>query len=168
MSEPAPSGCTDSPVPDRLHQLARCSARHTISDRKCKPLADLIDELGRAVPPGAASTDAQTHLADTTAHLVHALHQRKDAGILNAANLRFEDAALRAEAEAPVATGVVRRVIDALANLGDLNVGDEAIYSGNPTSRRPWQVFVANRLSSGWMPGDDPPCDDGAWCPGAV
>jgi len=116
MSEPAPAG---SPVPSALHDLAKqIREAHHLGPESQTALADLIDELGKALPASGALTGNQTHLAESTAHLVQALHQRKDAGILNAAKLRLEEAALRAEAEAPVATGVVRRVIDALANLG--------------------------------------------------
>jgi hypothetical protein len=41
-----------------------------------------------------------------------------DAGLLAAARHRFEAAVTRAELEAPMATGIARRLIETLANLG--------------------------------------------------
>ena len=58
------------------------------------------------------------HLAESSAHLVEALHRKHHAGLIAAAKERLEEAATRAEAEAPVATGLARRLIDTLANLG--------------------------------------------------
>ena len=104
MSEPVPEG---SPVPSRLHELARqLREAHHLGPEMQTALANLIDELGQALPTGAALTGNQTHLADSTAHLVQALHQRKDAGFLGAAKLRLEEAAVRANVEAPLAAGI--------------------------------------------------------------
>ena len=80
-------------------------------------LADLVDELIRVIDPNAPAAEA-AHLAESSAHLVHALHRKHHAGLIAAARQRLEDAATRAEAEAPLATGLARRLIDTLANLG--------------------------------------------------
>ena len=109
----------DPDVQARLRQLAQLfrEADH-IEPEAQQPLAELLEELSReletAVPP---STEA-TQLGERTAQLAQALHQRRDAGILSAARDRLEDAAIRAETDAPLATGVARRLIDLLTNLG--------------------------------------------------
>jgi hypothetical protein len=120
MSEPAPSGPpADASISARLHQLARLlrEAQHLGPELQTE-LANLIDELRQALPAGTPLGGDQAHLAESAAHLVHAIHQRQNAGLLEAAKMRLEDAALRAQAEAPVAAGIVRRLIETLANLG--------------------------------------------------
>jgi hypothetical protein len=80
-------------------------------------LADLLDELSRALDP-AVSSAAGARLGANVAHLVEALHQQQDTTLLAAAMERLRKAAMRAEAEAPLVTGIVRRLIDTLSNLG--------------------------------------------------
>jgi hypothetical protein len=102
----------------RLLELAGLlrGARH-LSDDDRRELADLVAELATTIDPAAPSPQA-AHLAEAAAHLVQALHERHDAGPIAAARRRLEDAAARAEARAPVATGLARRLIDTLADIG--------------------------------------------------
>jgi hypothetical protein len=92
------------------------SARH-IDPAVQRALADLVDELVRVMDPNAPAAEA-AHLAESSAHLVQALDRKHHAGLIAAARDRLEAAATRAETEAPVATGLARRLIDTLANLG--------------------------------------------------
>src|SRR5262249_55046935 len=62
-------------------------------------LADLVDELIRVMDPHAPALEA-AHLAESSTHLVQALHRKQHAGLLTAATERLEAAATRAEAEA--------------------------------------------------------------------
>jgi hypothetical protein len=80
-------------------------------------LADLLAELSRALDPAVASAEG-ARLAASAAHLVQALHEQEDHTLLAAARGRLQQAAARAEAKAPMVTGIVRRLIDVLANLG--------------------------------------------------
>jgi hypothetical protein len=80
-------------------------------------LADLVDELIRMMDPHAPA-DSTAHLAESSTQLVRALHRKQHTGMLAAAKARLEEAATRAEAEAPMATGLARRLIDTLSNLG--------------------------------------------------
>lgn len=79
-------------------------------------IAALIDELDKALhdvtPPEHAA-----QLSRTAADLLHALRPHHDTP-LEAARERLEEAATRAEVDAPIATGVARRLIDLLAELG--------------------------------------------------
>jgi len=116
MSQPS---TIDPAVSARLRQLVQLLRdTHHLGPEAQKSLADLVEELSGSLASCAPSASNQTHLAETTAHLVEALHQQKDASFLATAKKRLEEAAIRVEAEAPVATGIVRRLIDALANLG--------------------------------------------------
>jgi hypothetical protein len=119
MAEQPPTDPPPDQVRDRLRELARLlrKARHLDPDAK-QELADLVDELGGALHPEAFSSAETAHLADSAAHLAQALSRPGDTGLLDAARERLEKAVARAEAKAPVATGVARRLIDALANLG--------------------------------------------------
>jgi hypothetical protein len=92
------------------------TARH-IEPEVQQALANLVDELVRVMDPNAPAAETG-HLAESTAHLVQALHRRHHGGLIASAKERLEEAATHAVAEAPVATGLARRLIDTLANLG--------------------------------------------------
>jgi hypothetical protein len=81
-------------------------------------LADLLDELANALPPAGPASAEANHLAASAAHLADALHQRHEGRSLAAALERFEASVARAEAKAPMASGIAHRIIEALANLG--------------------------------------------------
>jgi len=91
---------------------------HHLGPDAQRTLADLIDELGRALTSSQASPEELRHLADSTAKLVEAVHHRRDEGVLAAARDRLEEAVIGAEARAPVVAGIARRLLDALSNLG--------------------------------------------------
>ena len=91
-------------------------ARHVDPDVR-QALADLVDELIRLIDPNAPAAEA-AHLAESSTLLAQALHRKHHTGLISTAKERLEEAATRAEAEAPVATGLARRLIDTLANLG--------------------------------------------------
>jgi hypothetical protein len=58
------------------------------------------------------------HLAESTALLAHAVHRQETPGLLAAARDRVEAAILAAESKAPLTAGLVRRLLDTLANIG--------------------------------------------------
>jgi hypothetical protein len=119
MSEPeSPGPVPSSPLQQSLLKLAPLLREaHHLEPEVQEILADLIDELVRAVDPAAPSAQTE-HLAETSAHLVRVLHRKQHVGLLTAAKERLEEAAARAEAEAPVATGLARRLVETLAGLG--------------------------------------------------
>ncbi len=102
-------------------RLTECAAllRETphLDAESQRALADLVTELSEALHP-EAGTDHATHLAETSAQLIKALHEQHDPGLIASARSRLEQAAARAEAKAPVATGVARQLIDALSSIG--------------------------------------------------
>src|SRR5262249_54777291 len=81
-------------------------------------LADLVDELGKVVTPAALTNSETAHLVTSAANLVQALRQQPNPSLLSAAKQQLERAAVRAETKAPVATGVARRILETLADLG--------------------------------------------------
>jgi hypothetical protein len=118
MSEAAPTPPPAETIKASLLECAELLRRTDHLDPVAqKALAELIIELVGALDP-AVSSERTAHLAETSAELARALHERHDAGLIAAARARLEAAAAKAEAEAPVATGLARRLIDALAGIG--------------------------------------------------
>jgi hypothetical protein len=118
MAESTPQESPGSePVPSSLHQLAQAlRSGKRLTPEEQAVLADLVDELSEAVqgPP----SEAATHLARSAAGLAHALQTQQSPGVIAASRDRLAAAALRVEAEAPLATGFAQRILDLLANLG--------------------------------------------------
>ena len=106
-------------VTETLHDLARVLREAPPPGPEAqRALADLIDELGNAVGATEVPPAEVTHLAQTTAQFIQALHRRHEPGRFAAARDRLEQAVIQAETRAPVAAGFARRVLDALANFG--------------------------------------------------
>ncbi len=116
---PAREPQSGSQVQAKLHELAEVlrEADHLEPEAQ-NALADLVDELSKALTPAAIASSETAHLANSAANLAQVLHQERNPTLLSAAKQRLEQAALRAEAKAPVATGIARRLLDVLADLG--------------------------------------------------
>jgi hypothetical protein len=117
--QPSPGSDAAARIRANLLESARLlrEAGH-IEPEAQRTLADLVEELGEALDPSAASSDHTVHLAESSTHLVQALHQKHDEGLIASARDRLASAAARAESDAPMATGIARRLINALADLG--------------------------------------------------
>jgi hypothetical protein len=102
-----------------LHTIAEVLRDpHPLSPEVRQALAELMDELGALLASPSVPDEALGHLAQSTAHLVQAAHRRADEGLLAAARDRLEQAILGVERHAPLAAGIARRILDALANIG--------------------------------------------------
>jgi hypothetical protein len=118
MTEPSDS--TPPVVPDLKEQLVELArqlreARHLQGDAQ-QELANLLGALSASL--GDAPSAQTSHLAASAAHVVRALNEQHHVGLLAAAKRRLEEAAVASEAKAPVATGIARRLVDVLAELG--------------------------------------------------
>ncbi len=106
-------------IQSSLHAIAEVLREpHPLSAEAQEALAGLMDELSHVLAAPEPPPQTVAHLAESTARLVQAVHRREDAGLLAAARNRVEQAILGAEAHAPLAAGIARRVLDALANIG--------------------------------------------------
>jgi hypothetical protein len=115
---PAPNPPSLPEVQARLQAVARSLRQDSSADPEAKKaLADLVDELSKALAAGTMPPAEVAHLADSTAHLAEALHHQHDTSMMGRARDRLEQAMLNAEARVPL-VGLVRRVMDALANIG--------------------------------------------------
>jgi hypothetical protein len=119
MSEQGSGSQDDSSIQKSLHEIAKVlrEARHLPPEAQ-RELSELLDELSGAIDPGHMPSAENAHLAASAAHLMQALHEPREPGLLTGAKERLEQAALRAEAEAPLVTGILHRLIEALADLG--------------------------------------------------
>ena len=119
MPEQPPSGTpAPSPAQASLHAVAELLRDpRPLTPAVRTALADLLDELGGTPAPEAVPPAEVQHLAESTAQLARAL-RRKDEGYLAGARDRLEQAVLAAEAKAPTAADLARRLLDALANIG--------------------------------------------------
>jgi hypothetical protein len=102
-----------------LHELAEVlHEKHRLEPQAQEALANLMDELSKALDPTAAPPAETAQLAASAAQLAKTLHQKHNQTLLAAAKQRLEEAAFRAETAAPLATGLARRLLDVLADLG--------------------------------------------------
>ncbi len=83
-----------------------------------RTLSELREELEKALQEGKLPPAEVTHLAETATHLAELLHHQQEAGVLERARDRLEQAAINAESHAPLAVGLVRRLLVALSNIG--------------------------------------------------
>jgi hypothetical protein len=116
---PAPNPSEVNDTRSRLRAAVESIRESRTLDPEVRdPLADLLDELDRVLEESHAPPAAVTRLADSASHLAESLHARPDHGLLGRARDRLGDVVYQAEAHAPNAVGLARRVIDALAAAG--------------------------------------------------
>lgn len=83
-----------------------------------RTLAELVEELSRALETGEIPSAEMSQLTETTAHLVEELRQRKKSGSLPTLRDRLEQAALALETQHPVISGLTLRLVETLSTLG--------------------------------------------------
>lgn len=108
-----------SEVQSRLHEVAGLLRHSRSLDAEARRvLAQLVDELSAALAAGNVPPAEVARLADSTVHLAESLHHPHEQGLIGSARDGLEGAVIDAEAHAPVAVGLARRLLDALANIG--------------------------------------------------
>jgi hypothetical protein len=114
-----PSPASISQIQGDLHEIAKLlrDADHLEPEAK-QTLADLLDEFRNELRPDSLRSPQTAHLAEMVAQAARSLHEQQGRGPLDQIRDRIDQAIGRAEAEAPVLAGVVRRFVDALANIG--------------------------------------------------
>jgi Domain of unknown function (DUF4404) len=106
-------------VQTRLREVAQMLRKSGSYDAATQRiLVELVDELNAALKAENVPPTEVARLAESTALLAESLHQQHSRGILGTARDRLEGAMIDAEAHAPTAVGLARRLLDALANIG--------------------------------------------------
>ena len=120
MSEQSPPGSpTPSGVQASLHAIAEVLRQPRPLDHDSREaLAALVDELGTSLATAPVPPAEVAHLAESTAKLVQAVHRQAAPSVMTAARDRLESAILAVESQSPLAAGLARRLLDALANIG--------------------------------------------------
>lgn len=117
MQEPFSEGeKVDRPTAQEIEELARRlrEAEHLEPEVR-EEAAELLGDLTAALQPPEPHAE---ELAESTAQLVRAVSDRHESGLIESAKERLEEAVIRAETKAPVATDIVLRLIDVLAGIG--------------------------------------------------
>jgi hypothetical protein len=106
-------------VREHLHTIAQLLRHvHHLDPAAQALLADLLEELSKTLAVTDASWAEVAHLTESTSHLVQAVRERKEPGVLEAARDRLDRAVIAVESKAPVLAGITRRLAEMLANLG--------------------------------------------------
>jgi hypothetical protein len=106
-------------VEARLHDVARLLRGPSSLDPESRQtLAELVDELGKALRSAPVPPAEVARLAERTTHLVESLHHRHDRARVRTVRDRFEQAVVNAEVRHPLVAGMARRLLDTLANIG--------------------------------------------------
>jgi hypothetical protein len=116
LSERQPSPADVQSNLAALAQLLR-KAHHLGPDAQ-RELAEIVEELAKALASVPAPSGELAALAASTGHLVEALHHQENQGILSDARARVEKAIVSAEVKAPFAAGIAQRLVDVLTDLG--------------------------------------------------
>jgi len=120
MSQPPSSDLPpDSSLETKLHSIAQFLRQADHLDPEAQQaLAEIVDELSKALRSVPVSSEEAKSLADSTALLVRAVHQKHDQGLVAAAQERMRLAITRVENQAPFVAQIAGRLLDTLASLG--------------------------------------------------
>jgi hypothetical protein len=106
-------------VEANLHDLAELLRKIAHLEPKARErLAEIVEELAKALHSAPVPTQEMIPLANSTADLLHALHRRQDPTVLSAARDQLSRSILRLENQAPIVAQMAGRLLDALANSG--------------------------------------------------
>ena len=120
MTAPTPEDpSARTPLQQHLHTIAGL-LRH---ERPLRPeaqrlLAGLMDEIGSALEAQTVSPAELNQLAEHVAQLVQAAHAGEEVGFIGQLRERLDEAAAELESRAPRLTGLTRRLIETLSDLG--------------------------------------------------
>lgn len=120
MSKPSSSESpTQLGVEASLHDLAELLRKTAhLEPNAQKALAEIVEELAKALHSAPVPTQEMIPLANSTANLVHALHRRNDPTVLSAARDQLSRSIVRLENQAPIVAQIAGRLLDALASSG--------------------------------------------------
>ena len=120
MTEETPAGRLEpEDVHSHLEAISKMLRRpHRLNSSTQAALADLVDELDRALAHSMIPTEEATRLASTASHFADAVHREEEEGVLQSAQSRLEEAAIAVENRSPTVAGLVRRFISLLSDIG--------------------------------------------------
>src|SRR5204862_176083 len=97
----------ETDVRERLRRLAALLREtHHLEPEAQEALAELVDDLGHELDPTHLAPEETKHLLDLVTQLTQALRHQHAQGLLAAVQARLEGVAIRAEAKAPLISGI--------------------------------------------------------------
>src|SRR5262245_61138531 len=97
-----PAAPSTTQMRKHLHAISQLLRHvHHLGPEAQSLLADLVEELGQSLEPSAVPSAEVARLTECTAHLMHAIQQGEEPGVLEAARNRLDRAVIAAETEAP-------------------------------------------------------------------
>jgi len=110
---------TNNATQANLRQLAAAlrEAGHLEPETQIS-LAGLLDQFSLELDSTGLGSAKTARLAEAVSDVARSLHEQKSSESLATARVELKEAAAHAEVEAPVATGLVYRFIDALSTIG--------------------------------------------------
>jgi len=106
-------------VEARLHDVARLlRGSDSLDAESRRTLAELVDELSKALRSTSVPAVEVARLAETTTHLAEALHRRHDRERVRTVRDRLDEAVVSTGLRHPLVAGIARRLLDTLANIG--------------------------------------------------
>jgi GTP1/Obg family GTP-binding protein len=110
---------TSALVQAHLHTIAQLlrSADH-VGPEAQQLLADLVDELGKALASAEVPNEEIAHLTESATLLAKAVQEENAPGVLQKAESRLESAVVAIESKAPALASLTRRLAEMLSNLG--------------------------------------------------
>ena len=121
MSEPSqePNPAAAANVQAHLHAIARLLRDvRNLSPEAQELLAELVDELGRSLQSREVPPAELNRLAEQVAALLRAAQPGAEEGLIGQIQDRLDQAATALESRAPLLTGLTRRLIETLSELG--------------------------------------------------
>ena len=101
VTEPTPQD-----VHTHLEAISELLRRPHLLDAAAQAaLADLVDELDKALKLGKISNEEAARVAATASHFAEAVHREEEAGVLKAARDRLSQAAIAAENSTVILVG---------------------------------------------------------------
>jgi uncharacterized protein DUF4404 len=118
-NDPSFESKTPADVLARLREFAGLlrEGQH-LDPRSQQLLADLVEELSKTLEEKTLPDQEAAHLAECTAHLMQSVHQQEEKQVVAEAGQRLQKAIVAVETRSPVLSGLVEKLVDALAGLG--------------------------------------------------
>lgn len=119
MSQESSESKTGADALAQLREIARLlrEVQH-LDPRSQQLLADFVEELSKTLEAKTLPAQEASHLAECAAHLMQAVHQKKEKHVIVDARDRLEKAIVGVETRSPILSGLFERLVDALAGLG--------------------------------------------------
>jgi nucleoside-triphosphatase THEP1 len=119
MTENTSPGSSTAEVRAHLHTISGLLRHAQHLDPEAQALlADLVEEVVKLLESSQSPSSEVARITECASHLVQAVHQQQEPGVLESARNRLQRAVFAAENEAPTLAGITQRLVEMLSNVG--------------------------------------------------